>query len=273
MNKILMTAFVVLLTLLPAVAQTPFKDITREAGIDHQFRVYEGMFGGGACVLDFDNDGFEDVFITGGMNNDVLYKNDGKGKFINVYATSGLIDSNQFVTQGVTAADVNRDGWVDLFITTITTKNKKQPIPRAMNLLFLNNGRRPGPAFCNATKEYGLDKLLSFSTGASFNDINADGYPDLYVGNYFNEFQGELTSINDATIVGATQTSKGYLLINKNGKSFENRYDEYGLTHKGFGFGGVFSDVDNDGDQEGVIQNYAACFLRALVMSDPLALL
>ena len=49
-------------------AQTPFKDVTEEAGINHQFKVYEGMFGGGICVLDINNDGYEDLFITGGMN-------------------------------------------------------------------------------------------------------------------------------------------------------------------------------------------------------------
>lgn len=257
MRKLLFIYLLPCLAFAQQPASFPFRDVTKEAGINHQFRVYEGMFGGGACVLDFDNDGFEDVFITGGMNPDVLYRNTGKGRFTNVYDQSGLTDSRTFVTQGVTAADVNRDGWVDLFVTTITTKNKnsgsgRPPIPRAMNLLFLNNGPNRGgkPQFRNATKEYGLDQLASFSTGASFGDIDADGFPDLYVGNYFNDFRGELTFINDATIVGATQTSPGYLLRNKDGKSFEDVYEEYGLTHKGFGFGGVFSDFDNDGDQD-----------------------
>ena len=43
--------------------QTPFVDVTKEAGIDHQFKVYEGMFGGGICVFDLNKDGFEDFFI------------------------------------------------------------------------------------------------------------------------------------------------------------------------------------------------------------------
>lgn len=233
-------------------AQKPFKDVSKEAGINHQFQVYEGMFGGGACVLDFDNDGFEDVFLTGGMNDDMLYKNNGNGTFTNVYEKSGLTISKKFATQGVSAADVNRDGFVDLFVTTVTTKGKKLPVPRAMNLLFLNNGNG---TFRDATKEYKLDQLSSFSTGASFGDFNADGFPDLYVGNYFNDFKGELTVINDATIVGATQTSKGYLLLNKGGKYFEDVYEDYGLTHKGFGFGGVFTDYDNDGDQDLIINH------------------
>ncbi|WP_229376721.1 CRTAC1 family protein [Fibrella aquatilis] len=253
--KPLLIALLFLSTL--ANAQTPFTDVTQAAGISHQFRVFEGMFGGGACVLDFDKDGFEDVFLTGGMNDDMLYRNNHNRTFTNVYAKSGLTGSRGFVTQGATAADVNRDGWVDLFITTITTKNKRQPrggpsIPRAANLLYLNNGNG---TFRDVTKEYGLDQLQSFSTGASFGDVNADGYPDLYVGNYFQEFRGELSVISDATVVGANQIAKGYLLINQKGKSFVDAYEAYGLTHKGFGFGGVFTDFDNDGDQDLLINH------------------
>jgi LPXTG-motif cell wall-anchored protein len=227
--------------------QTRFKDVTKEAGIDHVFKVYEGMFGGGACVIDYNNDGLEDVYITGGMNDDVLYKNNGNGTFTNVFEHSGLTITKNYVTQGVSGADVNRDGFIDLFVTTITDRNKKQPIPREINLLFLNNGNG---TFRDATKEYGLDQMYSFSTGGSFGDFNADGWPDIYVGNYFNQYEGKLSVINDATVVGANQIAKGYLLLNDGGKKFKDVYEEYGLDYKGFGFGGVFTDYDNDGDQD-----------------------
>jgi hypothetical protein len=231
----------------PVVCQTHFTDVTTAAGIHHVFKVYEGMFGGGACVIDYNNDGFEDVYITGGMNDDVLYKNNGDGTFTNVFETSGLAVTKNFVTQGVVGADVNRDGFVDLFITTITKRDKKEAIPRAINLLFLNNGNG---TFRDATREYGLDNLYTFSTGASFGDFNADGWPDIYVGNYFNEFEGKLSAVTDATVVGANQIAKGNLLLNENGKKFRDVYSEYGLNYRGFGFGGVFTDFDNDGDQD-----------------------
>ena len=227
--------------------QTRFKDVTAETGIKHEFKVYEGMFGGGACAFDYNNDGYEDLYITGGMNDDVLYKNNGNNTFTNVFDQSGMTVTKEYVTQGVSGADVNRDGFVDLFITTITGRNKREVIPREINLLFLNNGNG---TFRDVTKEYGLGEMYSFSTGGSFGDFNADGWPDIYVGNYFNEYKGKLSVINDNTVVEANQIAKGYLLLNEKGKKFRDVYSDYGLDFRGFGFGAVFTDFDNDGDQD-----------------------
>jgi len=252
MNSIIGFHFVLVAAIIsfPGVilhGQTYFTEVADSAGIDHQFEVYEGMFGGGACVFDLNNDGFQDLYITSGMQEDVLYLNNGNGTFDNIYEGSGMEVTRRYVTQGVVGADVNRDGWVDLFITTITTKDSTKRIPRAPNLFFLNNGDN---TFTDATEKYKIAELNSFSTGANFGDFNADGYPDLYVGNYFRNYEGELTYINDATIVSANQTSEGYLLKNVQGKYFRNVYEDYGLNYKGYGFGGVFTDFDNDGDQD-----------------------
>ncbi len=233
-------------------AQLQFTDITDTAGIRHQFLVYEGMFGGGACVFDLNRDGFEDLYLTSGKQDDQLYLNLGDGTFRNIFEGSGLEATRRYITQGVAGADVNRDGWTDLFITTITARDSQLTIPRARNLLFLNNGDQ---TFRDATAEFGLDGFYCFSTGASFGDFNADGWPDLYVGNYFLEYDGPLTEINDATIVNASKTARGYLLLNRDGKRFEDVYSDYGLDHRGFGFGGVFTDFDNDGDQDLIVNH------------------
>jgi len=234
------------------IAQTAFVDVTKEVGIDHIFKVFEGTFGGGVVVFDYNNDGWEDLFITGGMEDDHLYLNKGDGTFENVYATSGLETKDKHITQGAISADVNRDGCRDLFVTTIRLKDSKEPIPRAANILYINNC---DGTFRDATEEYGLNNYLTFSTGAMFGDVNQDGYPDIFVGNYFKMFDGKLHIMNDAIIVGSNQMAEGLLLINKKGKYFEDEYQAYGLAFKGFGFGGVFSDFDNDGDLDIIINH------------------
>ena len=234
------------------LAQIRFTDVTESSGIDHQYKVFEGLFGGGACVIDINKDGFEDLYITSGMADDRLYLNNRDGTFKDIFEGSGFEITRNFVTQGVVSADVNKDGWSDIFITTTTRRDTTLRIPRAINLLFLNNGDN---TFSDATESFGLDQYFAFSTGATFGDFNGDGFPDLYVGNYFLEYDGPLTEINDATIVNASKTAKGFLFLNKNGKKFVNVYEKYGLIHKGFGFGGLFTDYDNDGDQDLIINH------------------
>ena len=227
--------------------QTRFVDISEAAGIDHQFGVKDGFLGGGACVFDFNRDGFQDLYLTGGMLPDRLYQNRGDGTFQDVLLDAGLSITRTYVTQGVASADVNRDGWPYLFLTTNTTMDTNQVIPRAINLFFLNNG---DGTFRDATAEYGLDDMNSFSTGVNFGDFNADGWPDAYVGNYFHDYTGPLDEINDQTMVNANNTARGYLLLNREGERFENVYERYGMNHRGFGFGAVFTDFDNDADQD-----------------------
>jgi hypothetical protein len=232
--------------------QMKFTEVSKTAGINHQYIVYEGFFGGGVAVLDINNDGFQDVYLTSGLGQDQLLLNHKDGSFTNIYKGSGLEESYKYVTLGVSSADVNKDGFVDIFITTSTTKDMKSKIPRAKNLLFLNNGDN---TFKDATAQFGLDKFSSFSTGVSFGDFNNDGYPDIYVGNYFQDYEGTLNEISDATIVNANNTAKDYLLLNQHGRSFKNVYDQYGLDHKGFGFGANFTDFDNDGDLDLIVIN------------------
>lgn len=247
-----MRYFIFLLLLFPIDLSAQFTDITDTAGLHHQFRVLEGMFGGGACVIDFNQDGFEDVYVTGGTVDDQLLRNNGDGTLTNVFEGSGLELTRRFVTQGVSGADVNRDGYLDLLVTTITSRDSVRTIPRARNLLFL--GQADG-TFRDGTDAFGLTDGYSFSTGGSFGDFNIDGWPDLFVGNYFIGYEGKLSVISDATIVGANQTAYDYLLMNDGGQGFVDVARDYQAYHRGFGFGGVFTDYDNDGDQDLIVNN------------------
>ena len=169
-------------------SQDHFSDVTDESGIDHFFIPYQGTFGGGVAVLDYDNDGHEDLFVAGGAGSNALYKNNGDGTFTNIIDEAGFEDLDTLVSQGITTADVNKDGYVDIFITAISSKNGGAKM-EAPDLLYINNG---DGTFSNETISYGLDKMKKFSTGATFGDINRDGYPDLFVGVFFENFSGRL---------------------------------------------------------------------------------
>ena len=100
-----------------------FTDVTLNSGIDNIYDVYEGLFGGGVVAFDYNNDGYEDLYITGGKSQDILYKNNGNGTFKDVINGSGLLKDSLMVTTGVSSADVNKDGYIDLLVTTITSQN------------------------------------------------------------------------------------------------------------------------------------------------------
>lgn len=230
--------------------QKSFTEVTQEAGINHVFEVDLATFGGGAAVIDFDNDGWEDLYITGGKAPDVLYRNNGDGTFTNVFANAGFDRTKEIYTQGVSAADVNRDGFKDLLITTMYYANETRPL--APNLLYLNNG---DGTFEDVTEDWGLSEFLNNSQGATFGDINADGFPDLYVSNYFSASPTGVSIFNEQTITNSFEPAQDYLFINASGKSFVDASRIYGMEHTGFGFQGVFTDYDNDRDLDLYIAN------------------
>jgi len=231
-------------------AQPVFTDVTPDSGINHFFKVYEGTFGGGAVVIDYDKDGFEDLLVAGGASPDRLYRNQGDGSFADVTEKAGL-NFGELVTQGGVAADVNKDGYSDLFIITIASLNSNDPIKQASNQLFINNGNG---TFSNGTETYGLTEL-TFSTGASFGDVNRDGYPDLYVSNYFTDFKGQLDRYGGNLTPDVGAPGGGLLYINQGGESFTESTEEYVLNHSGFEFGGLWSDYDNDRDLDLLVVN------------------
>jgi len=81
-NIVRLLAVGILLTTASLIqAQTKFTNITEQAGIDHQFAVKDGFLGGGVCVFDCNNDGYQDLYITGGKQPDRLYLNQKNGTF------------------------------------------------------------------------------------------------------------------------------------------------------------------------------------------------
>ncbi len=258
-----MKHFLIISLYLPSLffGQNAFTDVTLNSGIDNIYDVYEGLFGGGVVAFDYNNDGFEDLYITGGKSQDILYKNNGDGTFKDVINGSGLLKDSLMVTTGVSSADVNKDGYIDLLVTTITSQNNHPNDKNKMssNLLYINNG---DGTFSDLTSKYGIQKR-NFSTSSSFGDINADGYPDLFIANYFKDFYFDdnplgshrLSLLNNYSIQSNYETGQDELYINIDGKYFKDVSDLLVDAGKGYGFGGVFTDFDNDNDLDLFIIN------------------
>ena len=89
--------------------QPSFTETSAEAGINHTFNIYQGTFGGGAVVFDMNNDGWDDLFLAGGVDNNKLYLNNKNGTFSDISAAAGLQVLSGFITQGGASADINKD--------------------------------------------------------------------------------------------------------------------------------------------------------------------
>src|SRR5437588_9593990 len=130
--------------------------------------------GGGVAVGDINNDGLPDLYFTSNVGPNRLVLNKGDYRFEDVTDRAGVADSDGWKT-GVTMADVNGDGYVDIYVCGVDFLTM-----HGHNVLYINNG---DGTFTDRTKEYGLD-FDGFSTQALFFDYDGDGDLDMYLLNH-----------------------------------------------------------------------------------------
>lgn len=136
--------------------------------------------GGGVAVGDVNNDDLPDIFFTGNISPNKFFLNLGNLKFQEVTDEVGLKDSPSWTT-GVTMADVNSDGLLDIYICRSGNLDEKLRV----NQLFINKGVSENgyPSFKECAAAYGLDHV-GYSTQALFFDYDRDGDLDMYLLNH-----------------------------------------------------------------------------------------
>jgi hypothetical protein len=176
----------------PAANGDYFQEIGKEIGIDFVHSIGDKELtnivessGAGAAFLDYDQDGFIDLYVCSGtwikglssgdkpdeLPHNHLYHNRGDGTFEDVTKKAGV--GGPWYSMGVTVGDYNNDGYPDLYVSNYGT-----------NVLYKNNGNG---TFTDVTKRAGVGgKETDFSTGAVWLDYDNDGFIDLYVGKYLN---------------------------------------------------------------------------------------
>lgn len=197
--------------------------------------------GGGAAFFDYDHDGFEDLFITGGVRKNSLYKNLGDKTFANVSALAGIEDLDLVSSSGVALGDFNNDGCDDLFLTTFD---------RFTNRLLINNC---DGTFSDLSGEAGITHI-SNSTGAAVLDINNDGFLDIYVINYVENARFIMDS--EGRVIGFDHDCYPNLLyINQGDGSFSEQAEAFGVANLGCGLAVAATDLDEDGFTDLYIAN------------------
>jgi hypothetical protein len=224
-----------------------FTDVTEKAGIQGS------GYGMGVAVADFDNDGYEDLYVTN-VGENILYHNNGDGTFTDVTAAAGVAAGGW--SAGAVFVDYDRDGLLDLFVSRYVTWDFSKDVfcglakpggrgychpdlfPPVTHLLFHNEGHGH---FRDVSEESGVSKSPGKGLGVAIGDYDRDGWPDIAVANdsfpeqlFHNLHNGKFEEVGAQTGMA---------------------YDENGATFAGMGID--LADYDNDGWPDIIINSLA----------------
>ena len=218
-----------------------FRNLIKEDNPEFNIVLYPYFYnGGGVAVGDINNDGLPDICFTGNMVKNRLYINKGNMQFEDITEKSGIAAKEGWCT-GVTMADVNGDGNLDIYICRSGLSN----VAYRTNLLFINNGDL---TFTEKAHEYGLDDA-GYSTQASFFDYDKDGDLDMILINQstpeYSKGKIEYLQLRNEK---ADSTLSNKLFKNENGH-FLNVSTEAGITSNVLSFSLSVStaDINKDG--------------------------
>ncbi|GAB3532499.1 VCBS repeat-containing protein [Pontibacter brevis] len=202
--------------------------------------------GGGVAIGDINNDGLQDIYFSGNMVANRLYLNKGNMQFEDITMQAGVAGRGNNWKTGVTMADVNGDGLLDVYLCY---SGNMPPEARA-NQLFINQGPDASgvPAFLEQGQEYGLADA-SFSTGASFFDYDRDGDLDMFLLNHNPTTFRNLDDISIQDILKKKEPEMRVKLYRNDNGKFADVSDKAGFAGSAFtyGLGAGIADINNDG--------------------------
>jgi enediyne biosynthesis protein E4 len=223
-------------------------------GDEHKNRYLLETTGSGAAFIDYDNDGWEDIFLVNGTRLDAvagreqptnrLYRNNGNGTFTDVTQKAGLVRTGW--GQGVCAGDYDSDGNTDLFISSF-----------GKNALYRNNGNR---TFTEVAEKAGVaNNRTRWGSGSAFLDYDRDGHLDLFVASYIDLdlksaplpetgpclYKGLMVACGPPGLAGGVNT----LYRNNGNGTFTDVSEKTGITKANgtYSLGVLTADFDNDG--------------------------